>query len=325
MERNVTEKKRLVVVVPVFNEAENIGILAECVMASVKPLKSWDAEMLFVDDGSKDDSLEKINELRGKGIAVGCVVLSRNFGHQSALAAGLQVAEGDVVISMDADLQHPPEYIPRMIEEFEKGADVVQMVRTERASGKKGIFSNLFYKVFDMVAHTDIVPGAADFRLLSRRVINVLKQVPERDKFFRGLIPMLGFRQVQLNYKEGKRTRGMPSYSFDKSWKMGMKALFDFSTVPLTFVFWLGTGMALISFIIGIGHIVNKLLRWEHVSPGFTDIITAVFFLNGCILVAVGILGRYLIRILEQLRRRPTFIIADVIPGAPAHAAKSDK
>jgi dolichol-phosphate mannosyltransferase len=272
-------------------------------------------EVLFVDDGSTDGSIEEIRDIRATGVPIGFLALSKNFGHQAALSAGLERASGDAVIVMDADLQHPPEEIPRMVQAHEEGADVVQMVRSDPDSASKGFFSTWFYRTFNHLSQTRIVPNAADFRLIGRNVLDVLLRIPEREKFLRGIIPSLGFRQVALEFHQAKRLHGTPAYSFGMSLRLARKAVFDYSTVPLKFVFWLGMTVAILSFLLGLGHFIWKVLFWNLVVPGFTDLITAIFFLCGCILVSVGILGRYLMMILEQVRGRPSFIVADHVRG----------
>jgi polyisoprenyl-phosphate glycosyltransferase len=316
-------KKRLVIVVPVYNESKNVGLLVERVGKAAAPLASWACEVLFVDDGSTDGTLESIRGLQAKGLPVSCIALSRNFGHQAALLAGLEAAEGDAVITMDADLQHPPEEIPLMVKAFEEGNDVVQMVRSEPAGGLKGMLSDLFYKIFASLTSVNIIMHGADFRLLSRRIVKIVREIPERDKFLRGLVPSLGFRQTVLKYDEGKRIHGTPSYSFMQSFKMAGKALFNYSLLPLLFVFWMGTLMAVVSFAFGLGHLVKKLIVWESVTPGFTDIITAIFFLSGCTLASIGILGRYLVIVIRQLRGRPTFIVAERVPPLSSESEAS--
>jgi polyisoprenyl-phosphate glycosyltransferase len=314
-----SEIRRLCVVIPVHNEADNLAELVKRLQAVAGQLRRWDMEVLFVDDGSTDASVEKIREMRASGVLVGYLRLSKNFGHQAALCAGLEQAFGDAVITMDSDLQHPPEEIPRMIDAHEKGAHVVQMVRTDSTDAKagKGFFSAWFYRTFNRLSDTRIVPNAADFRLISRSVVDALLRIPERDKFLRGLIPSLGFRQVSLEFHEAERLYGMPSYSFRMSFRMARKALFDYSTLPLKFVFWSGMTIAVVSFLFGTGHFIYKLLNWNKVVPGFTDIITAIFFLSGAIMASVGIVGRYLMMILEQVRYRPPYIIMEQIQGVP--------
>lgn len=313
------EQRRLCVVIPVHNEVESLAAVVDRLQTVAKLLVRWEMEVLFVDDGSTDASVEKIREIRASGIPVGYIRLSRNFGHQAALCAGMEHAFGDVVITMDSDLQHPPEEIPRMIEAYENGADVVQMVRTDTADvhAGKGFFSTWFYRTFNHLSDTRIVPNAADFRLLSRRVLDVLLQIPEREKFLRGLIPSLGFRQVALEFHQAERLHGSPKYSFRMSFRMARKALLDYSTLPLRFVFWFGMTIAVVSFLFGTGHFIYKLLDWNEVVPGFTDIITAIFFLSGAILASLGIVGRYLMMILDQVRHRPPFIVMEQVQGIP--------
>ena len=311
-----SEKLRLSVVVPVHNEADNLQELAKRLQGVAGQLPDCEMEVLFVDDGSTDDSVQKMHEIRDTGIPIGFIRLSRNYGHQAALCAGMENAIGDAVITMDADGQHPPEEIPRMVSAYKLGYDVVQMARTERAGVSKGFFSEWFYKAFNRVSDTRIVPNAADFRLVSKPVLDVFLRIPEREKFLRGLIPALGFRQTVLEFKEEQRRGGMPSYSFLASLRLARKALFDYSTVPLKLVFWLGTAISIVSFMFGLGHFIWKLLHWDLVVPGFTDLITAIFFLSGCVLASLGILGRYTLMILEQVRARPAFVVMESIPGS---------
>jgi dolichol-phosphate mannosyltransferase len=310
-------QERLVIVIPIHNEADNLDALVERITKATADLHGWSTELLFVDDGSTDNSLAKLHDMRTRGIPVGYISLFRNFGHQAALAAGIEAADGDAVITMDGDLQHPPEDIPRMIAAFETGAEIVQMVRNQPANNSKGMLSRLFYKVFSLTSQSDIVIDASDFRLLGRKVVVVLRQIPERSKFLRGLIPSLGFPLVTLPYAEAPRTHGVPSYSFAKSLRLANQALFDFSTVPLRFVFWFGTTLAFVSFCFGVGHVAVKFVERERIVPGFTDIIASILFLSGCILALLGIVSRYLILILDQLRGRPLFLIKERVPGQP--------
>ncbi len=308
-------KRRVCVIIPVHNEADNLLALVKGLQAAAGQLKRWEMEILFVDDGSTDGSVQKMDEIRANGTPVGYIRLSKSFGHQAALCAGLEHAHGDAVITMDCDLQHPPGEIPRMVEAHEHGADVVQMVRSDSVGAGKGLFSKWFYRTFNHLSDTPIVPNAADFRLISRRVLEVLLRIPEREKFLRGLIPSLGFRQTVLEFDQPTRLHGTPTYSFWMSLRLARKALFDYSAVPLRLVFWVGAMISILSFVFGTGHAVWKLLHWNLVVPGFKDLITAIFFLSGCILASLGILGRYLTMILEQVRGRPQFVIADHVQG----------
>ncbi len=318
---NRSQSRRTVTIVaPVHNEELNVPLLVQRVEAVAATVPDWGVQLVLVDDGSRDSSVAVIERLRGEGHSIGLVRLSRNFGHQAALQAGLLFAKGDAIISMDSDLQHPPEEIPRMLAAYSEGADVVQMVRSERNVGTKGLFSGAFYKVFQVLSGTKIVADASDFRLLSRRFVDALNAIPEREKFLRGMVPMLGFKQVQLYFDEAKRIYGRPSYSFRRSFRLGMKALFDFSTVPLQVIFWLGVILAISSFVAAIASIVIKLIHKDKITPGYTDIIVAILFLSGTILFSVGVLGRYLMMIVEQVRGRPAFIVMETLPPAPLAA-----
>jgi glycosyltransferase involved in cell wall biosynthesis len=309
--------RQLAIVIPVRNEAPNVAPLVERLQRMAAGLPGWETRVLFVDDGSTDDTVDRIEAVRRRGVPVGCLRLSRNFGHQPALEAGLRAVNADAAITMDGDLQHPPEEIPTMLRRFEEGADVVHMVRRRPTPGSKGFLSRQFYRWFARLSRTEIVPDAADFRLISRRVLDVLNRIPEREKFLRALIPSLGFRQVTVTFEQAARHGGSPAYTFRASWRLASRAIFDYSTIPLRAVFWFGSALAGASFLFGLGHIVVKLVAWQSVAPGFTDLITAVLFLSGCILAALGIVGRYLVTILEQLRGRPGFVVMDLAEPRP--------
>ena len=317
-------KRRLSVIIPVHNEAKNLFPLVTRLQQVASQLEQWELQILFVDDGSTDDSVQEMDDIRASGTPVGYLRLSRNFGHQAALSAGLEHAVGDAAIMMDSDLQHPPEEILRMIAAHEKGADVVQMVRSDPAAVARGLFSTWAYRTFNKLSDTRIVPNASDFRLLSRRVINVLVGIPEREKFLRGLIPSLGFYQTTLKFDQADRLHGTPTYSYRILLRMARKALFDFSTVPLRLVFWLGMTISVLSFAFGTGHFIWKLSHWDQVVPGFTDLITAIFFLSGCILASLGIVGRYLMMVLEEVRHRPPYLVMEQAAGAPLSAPAAD-
>ena len=308
-------------VAPVHNEAQNVGHLVARICAAVAPeAERWATDVLLVDDGSTDATLARVEALRAEGWPVGYLQLSRNYGHQAAMGAGLAHAEGDVVVTMDGDLQHPPEELPRMLREFEQGADVVQMVRADPTGGSKGLLSTWFYRLFNRISETRLVPNASDFRLLSRQVVEVITRIPEREKFLRGLVPSLGFRQVQLEFDEADRLHGTPTFGVGRSLRLARKALFDYSAAPLKAVSYLGLLLAAVSFVVGTLHVAKKLLDWEDVTPGFTDTISAIFFLGGCTLVALGIVGRYQLIILEQLRGRPAWIVQRHVRPGPGRA-----
>ena len=323
---NNMNARKACIVVPVHNEAENIEEFVRAVQEATQAIRGWDLSILFVEDGSTDSTFTVIENCRSHAsIPIGCLQFSKNFGHQAALEAGLLHADGDAVISMDGDLQHPPSEIPRILEALERGVDVVQMVRDRPAGGHKGLLSRWFYAIFTRWSPVGIIPDASDYRLITRRVIDVLAKIPERDKFLRGLLPTLGFKQECLLYREGNRNAGVPSYTFIRSLKLAQKALFDFSLLPLRLVFALGLTLAFASFIGGVWHILNKLIRADQVVPGFTDIIVAILFLSGCMLISIGVLGRYMMLILDQVRGRPPYVINTLLPPTShAQSARTD-
>ena len=304
--------RQVSIVIPVHNEVNNIAPLVKAICDAVAAAQQWTVGLLFVDDGSTDGTVDAIESMRASGYPVGYVRLTRNFGHQAAIEAGLCAAAGEAIITMDGDLQHPPHEIPRMLAAVDQGADVVQMVRDLPAKGRKGLLSKFFYRFIGLITKTEMTPHAADFRLLTRPVIEALKRIPEREKFLRGLIPTLGFRPMFLKYRECERLTGKPSFTFANSWRLADKAVFDFSTAPLHLVFWSGVILATVSCLAGFGHIINKLVRSKNIVPGYTDIIVSILFLSGCILASLGVLGRYLILILEQVRGRPPYVVAAI-------------
>jgi len=301
--------KRVSIVVPAHNESENLITLVTQLSDQQSRLNGWDMHIIIVDDGSQDDTVQIIKTLH-KTYSVELIRLSQNFGHQNALLAGLKRADGDAVIMMDADLQHPPEKIPEMILAYENGAHIVQMVRDRQVCGLNGILSTLFYKLFKKVTGIELIEQGADFRLLSRYVVNLIHQIPEREIFFRALLPTLGFKIHCIQYLQPNRLKGISSYTLRKSFQLANKALFNYSTFPLKFISYLGLSLAMLSFIVGISFVVIKLIHGDSIVPGFTDIIVSIYFLSGCILGAIGILGHYLMLILNQVRGRPKYVVA---------------
>lgn len=302
----------LSLVVPVYNEDANIAEFVKQADAVQMLLPEHELEIVFVDDGSTDQTPAKIRELIAAGKKIVLLSLSRQFGHQAALEAGLSEATGDAIITMDGDLQHPPAEIPRMVKEYLSGFDVVHMCRNNEKRIFKNMVAQSFYKVSSFSNRNGaMVPG--DFRLLSRRVADIMMRIPEKKKIFRALTPTLGFRQQVLYYDQPGRYAGKPKYSFGTSWSLAYNILFRFGTLPLNFVFWFGLCMAVISFVAGVWKIIDKLFISDNIVPGYTDIIVAILFLSGCILLAIGINGSYLRILIEQTRDRPSYIIRDKV------------
>lgn len=299
------------VVIPVFNEAGNIERLyarLESVMNDI----GMSREYIFVDDGSIDGSLAILKELNKKDQRVKVVSFSRNFGHQIALTAGLDHSIGKATICMDADLQHPPELIPTLVDYWKKGYDVVYTVRTEtqKATFLKTLTSKFFYWAINKIAHTNIPENAADFRLISRRAVDVLKNIKERDRFLRGLVCWIGFNQIAVPYVAQPRLHGKSKYSFIRMLRFALDGMTSFSSAPLYAATFLGLVVSLLSFFYGVFVLYARLFTDRSV-PGWTSIITLILFLGGVQLVCVGIMGEYVGRIFNEVKRRPLYLIRE--------------
>ena len=324
----MVEKRRLVsIVVPMLNEQECLPRLHEelsrCCDSSL-----FEFEFIFVDDGSTDETPNVLSELREQDSRVRFVLLSRNFGHQAALTAGLDIALGEAVIMMDGDLQHPPDVIPRLIEKWEQGFDVVHTVRKETADAGivKRLFSSGFYRVFNMVSGMDIQPGSADFRLISRQVLNELNRLPERQKFLRGLVPWLGFEQTSIEFDAPERFAGRTSYTFARNIRFALDGITSFSFYPLRRVIVLGWLTTLFS----AGYAMFALGAWiltDKTVPGWTSLLLCITFFGGCHLLTTGLIGEYVGRIYHEIKQRPVYIVREThgfaehpaVPTIPIH------
>ncbi len=303
-------KFKISVVIPTFNEEGNIEILIKKLLRVLGVY--YDYEILFVDDGSHDKSLELIKRAQLKNKKIKFLSFSRNFGHQSALRAGLDYAEGDCVVSLDADLQHPIELIPKMIKKWQEGYDVVFTVRQEDHSLSilKRKSAKLFYWIINKVSSIKIESGAADFRLLDRSIVEVLKNINEGDLFLRGLIPWLGFKQTSLEYMPQKRNAGETKYTFKKMVKLALSGITGFSITPLRISTFFGFFFAIVSFCYGAYAIYIRLFTEQSVS-GWVSILIAVLFIGSLQMIMIGILGEYLGKLFLESKKRPNYIIKE--------------
>lgn len=296
------------IVIPMHNEEVNVQPMSNRLLSVITPLQSlYRFEVLFIDDGSSDGTLKALQQLLQPGLPFGYVQLSRNYGHQAALEAGLTKATGDAVITLDGDMQHPPELIPAMLEQFSQGADVVQMQRTNMTENIKGIIGMSFYKFFNAVSGAKLVPNAADFRLLSRKVVDAFLNMPGHGKVLRAVIPTLGFKQVRLEYVEEKRQFGTPSYTYFDLLELALHAVFKFSRFPAYFVTFAGIVLLLLGLVLGLLFATGAMHEGSH---GF--LVAVAMFLAGCIFFAAGILAFYLYFLLEQVRQVPHFVVSEV-------------
>ena len=301
---------KLSVVIPTFNEEGNVKPLYQAIRDEVNRLNLENFEIIFVNDGSSDQSLENIKQLVQEDDRVKFISFSKNFGHQYALKAGLDMASGDAVISMDADLQHPPELIGEMIRLWHQGAQVVYTIRQqeEGISFFKRLTSKGFYWLVNRLSEHPIIDGAADFRLLDKKVVAEIRKFSERELFFRGLVSGLGFKQVPLHFKPNKRYSGVTKYSVKKMAKFALVGITSSSAKPLYFAIYLGALMAALAFLYGIYAICISLFT-DNAVTGWTSIVASVIFIGGIQLFMMGIIGIYLGKIFKESKNRPIYII----------------
>lgn len=300
------------IVVPTYCEEGNIVELYEKLSIELSKIDVNSFEIIYVNDGSHDNSLSKIKELTKVDERVKYIHFSRNFGHQNALRAGLDFAKGDAVISMDADLQHPPQLVPTMIAHWKEGNKVVYTKRkdTNELSVFKKLTSKLFYKLVNYLSETKLEEGTADFRLLDRSVVEVLKNFNENNLFYRGIIPGLGFKQYGLEYIPNERFSGQTKYSFSKMFRFALTGITSSSAKPLYFSIYIGAFLAVFSFVYGLYAIYVSIFTTEAVA-GWTSTIASILFIGGIQLMMLGIVGIYLGKLFSESKKRPNYIIEE--------------
>ena len=305
--------KKISFVVPVFNEEENIREFHRRLTQVMAPLP-YDYEILFIDDGSKDRTSQLIRELAEKDPHVQGYVFARNFGHQLALTCGLDQSTGDAVISMDGDLQHPPEMVPELLKKWEEGYEIVQTVRkaTEDATWFKNITSRLYYKLINSMSEVRVTPGGSDFRLMDRKAVDALNRFRERARFIRGMVNNLGFRYTTLEFVAPPRFAGHSKFSLRKMLRFALDGITAFSRVPLRLALYVGCIAGLGSILL-IGHVIYVKYIIQDAVPGWTTLAAAEFFLGGVELIGIGIVGEYVGRIFDEVKQRPLYIIREHI------------
>ena len=306
---------KISVIIPVFNEEKILPALRKRLSDVLAALKDQ-YEIVCVDDASTDKSSAFIRSWMSEDPRVVLLELSRNFGHQQAIAAGLRESTGDCVVILDADLQDPPELIPQLVAKWQQGFKVVLAERIlRRDSFVRSIFFNLFYKIFVLVSDLPILINSGVFGLMDRVVVDYLVNLQERSRFLPGLRSWVGFETASIQYERAERLNGKPKVSLKRLFRYGFDAIFSFSYKPIRVGFVLGCIISTLSFFYGAVLVIRRLLNID-VVPGFTTPTVAIFFIGGLLLVSNGIIGEYLARIYDEVKRRPLFIVARKVTNA---------
>lgn len=299
----------LSIIIPVYNEAENITLL----LNELRLYSGENAEYIFVDDGSVDDTLMLIEQLAINDQRIKCISLSRNFGHQNALMAGMQHCNGSNIIIMDADHQHPPAMIPMLLKELNNGYDLVQTKRltTKDISAGKSFLSNLFYFFINAISDTKIEKGVADFKAFNRKVLESILQFDERELFLRGIFSWIGFKTTTIPFEAPARKFGKTKYSLGQMFKLALKGTTSFSFKPLRIALLIGSFISLLAFGFAAFALV-AYLKGETV-PGWASIIIATMFLGGTQLLAIGLVGEYIASLFIETKKRPLYLVNKTI------------
>jgi len=301
---------RLSVLIPIFNELALLPELFDRLDSVLEKLE-FEYEIICVDDGSNDDSLKFLLEKANRDPRIKVVSFSRNFGKEAALTAAIDYASGDAVIPLDADLQHPPELISRLVEEWQQGHDVVHARRASRAgeNAVKRLSAVCFYKIFNLLSETKLPQGAGDFCLLSRRAADVVRQLPEKDRFMKGLFAWPGFNSTMVEYESVKRTAGSSRFSFWTLWNFAISGVTSFSSIPIRVGTYIGLFISFISILYGLYIVLRTVIHGIDV-PGYASLMAIILFLGGVQLFFLGILGEYLGRIFKEVKGRPCYVVA---------------
>lgn len=302
--------KLVSIVVPVFNEQENVKVFYQEVCKYMKPL-DYSFELIFIDDGSTDGTAAVLDWLTQRDTRVTAVLLARNFGHQVALTCGLDYAKGDAVITMDGDMQHPPEMLPLLLRQWEEGFEVVQTIRVDTAgvSWLKKFTSGMFYRLINAMSNVHIVEGGSDFRLLDKKVVRTFQHFKEKARFIRGIIGDMGYRQAQVEFVAPARYAGKSKFSPSKMLSFALDGITAYSKMPLRLAFYLGLLFGLMSFALTADVVYTKLFTADAV-PGWATIAASVLLLGGVQLVGLGIIGEYVGRIFEEVKQRPLYWVS---------------
>ena len=308
MEEN---NKKITIVVPMYNEEKVVEECYKKLKINLEKIEKYDYEIIFINDGSRDKTLEILESKAQSDKKIKIISFSRNFGHQSAVSAGLQNVTGDVVIIIDADLQDPPELIPDMLKLWEQGNDIVYGKRIKREGENlfKLFSAKMFYKVLKSLSDVDIPADTGDFRLIDRKVVDIVNTFPEHNKFFRGLFSWVGYKQIPYEYERKERFAGKTKYPLRKMLKLASDGIISFSTKPLRLVGVFGLISILVSILLCIYAIISYIYRLNNLSAGWTSIMVAITFFSGIQMMISWMISEYIGRIYDETKGRPQYII----------------
>ena len=307
--------KKISIIVPMYYEEEVANETYEILTKVLQNIKEYDYEIILVNDGSKDKTLSIIENIAKKDKHIKVISFSRNFGHQAAVTAGLKYVTGDAIVIIDADLQDPPELIPEMLKLWEDGNEVIYGKRKKRKGESvfKLLTASMFYSTLNNLSEIEIPKNTGDFRLVDRKVVDVINSLPEHNKFLRGLFSWTGFKQTAYEYERKERFAGKTKYPFKKMFKLASDGIISFSNKPLKLVGKLGIISIFISFAILVYAILSYILKLNQLTPGWTSIMVAVTFFAGVQLLSIWIMSEYIARIYDEARNRPEYIIDKTI------------
>lgn len=302
--------KKISIVVPVYNEQDNLKEFHKRITAIMNDT-GYDYNLVFVDDGSKDSSAFILKQLVEEDEHVEAYLLSRNYGHQMALTCGLDNADGDAVITMDGDLQHPPELLPELIRLWEEGSEIVMTKRlaTEDAGFLKNITSACYYKLINIMSKVEITPGGSDFRLMDKKAVEAFRLYRERARFIRGMVSTLGFNVSVVEFVAPPRFAGHSKFNLHKMLHFALDGITAFSNLPLRWAFYLGLFFGFCSLLL-LGHVFYVKFISDDAVPGWATTTVSILFLGGIQLVGIGILGEYIGRIFEEIKHRPLYLVS---------------
>jgi glycosyltransferase involved in cell wall biosynthesis len=300
----------ITIVIPIYNEEAVLPELLARLNVLFDQNPAWRWQSVMIDDGSRDRSVELVQAHAARDPRFGLIEFSRNFGFQAALAAGLANAQGDAIVTMDADLQDPPEIIPELVACWQAGTEVVRAVRRSRQeSGARRIGMDLFHRMFGRISDFPIEANTGTFGLMSRRAVDALNRLPERNRFFPGLRTWVGFKTGEVIYDRKERAAGEPQQTLRKLVRYALDGVFSFSYLPLRALTYIGGMVSSLGFALGCFFVIRRLLGIEIAQTGFTTLVTLLLFLGGVQLIGIGILGEYLARVYDEVKQRPAYLI----------------